>query len=191
MLSSNENELHAASNQFLWSDVYHHLSMFLYLLSRGLWELMRRILSIVTKYLSALSSGSPTLALLGDNILFEDALGRRKRLPCEFFSNWNVFESFVTDRFQEWDFPGGKHVNTGLYSLFDLESGQRIESDPWKAFIRPKRKIAMSMILRSVAIESGSCPRCGSVEPADVGPNMQIYWYVFQPTQLNQLTVSH
>ena len=171
-----EGEANNMSDDLLWSGVHRHLSMFLYLFSHGLWRLLRQIFALIAGYLSALSSGSPALTLLGDNIIFEDALGRSKRLPCDFFRSWGVFESFLTDRFQEWDFPGGKHVNTGLYSLFDKESGELIQSDRWKSVVRPRKKIVMSMILRSVAIESGSCPRCGSIEPATVRPNAQICW---------------
>ncbi len=46
--------------------------------------------------------------LLGNNILFEDVLGRRKNLPVEFFQYYDVFSTFLRKSFQ--GFPREKYV---------------------------------------------------------------------------------
>ncbi|KAI9836029.1 MAG: hypothetical protein M1819_001640 [Sarea resinae] len=102
---------------------------------------------------------SPT-SLLQSNIKFEDALGRKRELPYEYFRHWQPFESFLLVDFR--DLPGETKVIGGKYHILDSRrQGALVSRDTWSQSIFPGAQLSMSMILSILGRKEGYCPRPG------------------------------
>lgn len=120
--------------------------------------------------------------LHGDNIRFEDVLGRNMNLPYVWFRHWDVsgtrflfnvddsshcgieqiFEAMLRCEFR--DMPGQQHVATRRYYLLKDDSrNSPVERRDWQSAVLPGTKIVMSMSIRQLKILATSCPRplCG------------------------------
>ena len=94
----------------------------------------------------------------GDQIHFEDVLGRTKTLPYEYFRHWEVFESMLRCDFR--GFPGEAKVLQGQYLLLDSTSQkEQIDRDAWQQRVFPGTRVKMSVLMQNLGATSGFCPR--------------------------------
>ncbi|KAH8754450.1 hypothetical protein BGZ57DRAFT_958311 [Hyaloscypha finlandica] len=77
--------------------------------------------------------------------MFEDAIGRTKKLLCTQFQHWDIFYEFLVNSFQ--DTPGLLLVRTERFRVMNGYNGYLISRDAWPAVIQPKSKIVMAMVL--------------------------------------------
>jgi hypothetical protein len=113
----------------------------------------------------------------GDHFLFEDSIGRFKRLPCVQFQDWKVrtsimniatcakkdgqiFHEFLINSFQ--DSPGLSLVLRERFMVMNGYNNQPISRKSWRAVIQPKCKITMAMVLDDTRAKQGKCvdPLC-------------------------------
>jgi len=97
-----------------------------------------------------------------DAFFFEDALGRSKTLPYEYFRHREVFDSFLRTEFR--DLPGEEKVQAGNYLIWDALSGyEPLDERGWRARVFPGSQLSMSMLIELlVPSASGSeCLRIG------------------------------
>lgn len=100
--------------------------------------------------------------LLGNNIQFEDVLGRTRSLPYEQFRHWEVFSAMLRCEFK--GLPGESQVLTGHYQIMSTGQTRRLVSpELWESFIAPGSKIVMAVVLEHLSVLSGICPKCGGV----------------------------
>ena len=114
-----------------------------------------------------------------DSIQIEDALGRVKHLPYEFFRHWPVrplptqwsnptsmysaytLKMLVT--YLQMEFRGllGEHlVNDGQYYIMDARSsGRSITASEWERYVFPGAHVIMSMIVNRFLRGKGLCSR--------------------------------
>lgn len=95
-----------------------------------------------------------------DAFRFEDALGRSRTLPYEYFRHKEVFDSFLRTEFH--GHPGEEKVRTGNYLIWDARSGQEpVDKTAWVGRVLPGSQLCMSIFIEFlVASASGSnCPR--------------------------------
>jgi hypothetical protein len=113
--------------------------------------------------------------LLQSNIKFEDALGRVRELPYEYFRNWEVsfhihrilymvidkaqpFEGFLRADFK--DVPGESKVLEGQYHIVDAKRPDNLISrQDWSQSVFPGAELSMSVIISLLKRQSGRCPR--------------------------------
>ncbi|KAI9864391.1 MAG: hypothetical protein M1813_003311 [Trichoglossum hirsutum] len=126
-------------------------------------ELLQRVLrtNLQIYYMLLFSQSgmgrSPSL-LLQSNIRFEDALGRVRELPYEWFRHWEPFEGLLRAEFK--DTPGESKVLEGHYHLIDTgRQGRLIGKEDWSQSIFPGSTVSMSMILSELRRQRGMCPR--------------------------------
>ncbi|CZR68162.1 uncharacterized protein PAC_18061 [Phialocephala subalpina] len=100
------------------------------------------------------------LLMGGDHFLFEDAIGRMKRLPCMQFQHWDIFYTFLLDSFR--DSPGLSWVISERFMVMNRYNNYPINRKLWRALIQPNYKVAMSMLLDFKNIRHGRCadPGC-------------------------------
>ncbi|KAF2798741.1 hypothetical protein K505DRAFT_333166 [Melanomma pulvis-pyrius CBS 109.77] len=110
---------------------------------------------------SNLERGSASCARLlnQDNICFEDVLGRLYPLPYQYFSVWEVTQSYLKNEFK--GRPGESLVKEGRFHLLSAVSGWKIghNQSEWTRLVLPGSHIDMSVIL-ILAETSTACPRC-------------------------------
>jgi hypothetical protein len=113
------------------------------------------------------------LLLYGDQFLFEDGIGRTKRLPCAQFQHWNVspyiqkrtlrhtltwnkvFYEFLVNSFR--DAPGLSFVLSQQFRVMNGHNNYPIAQEAWQAVIQPKAKILMAMVVSNNR-KPRSCP---------------------------------
>jgi hypothetical protein len=138
-----------------------------------------RFRMLLAPYLIAFCRSTlPRFLLCGDRFLFEDAVGRKKWLPCTQFQYWEVgiksphliiennnediqiFYEFLSTSFR--NTPGLKLVLAQSFLVQNGYNGHPITQHTWRAVIQPKSKIIMSMLLEYQAIRQGRCadPLC-------------------------------
>lgn len=110
--------------------------------------------------------------LLGDSILFEDVLGRRKYLPVDFFQHYSVFSSFLRESFE--GVPGQKYVLNQQYRLNDVDN-DIVDSGKWRQTVIRRSKVTMSVVLDYVNDVEMACPRCWTSERSSK-PGANIQW---------------
>jgi hypothetical protein len=143
-------------------------------------DLLRKILDVNSQIFTLLSTNQllmgqyPTLAV-SDGIHFEDCLGRKETLPFSWFSNWPVFEAMLLVHFE--NAVGLRQVQQGQYHL--TKRGDIILPNDWKSCVLPGDQIQMAVVLMSVRMQYGLCPRpsCDQTWTALPGTT-EITWYV-------------
>ena len=100
----------------------------------------------------------PPTMLLQDNIWFEDAMGRVRRLPYTWFRHWEVFEAMLQAEFK--DMPGSLRVTGGLYAISEYNKlDNPINKAKWSTTVSPGSKLSMSMLLAAPLRRGNRCPR--------------------------------
>lgn len=89
----------------------------------------------------------PGFLQYGDYFVFEDAIGRIKRLPCAQFQHWHMFHGFLIDSFQ--DAPSLSFVLNERFRVMNQYNDFPIARESWRAVIQPKSKFTMAIILDS------------------------------------------
>lgn len=101
---------------------------------------------------------APTM-LLRDNILFEDALGRKASLPFQYFQHFPVFMARLQCEFK--GLPGERRVIRKQFRLFDAErSDIPITEKDWQARVVPGASLSMAVVVNNAYCLGTSCPRC-------------------------------
>lgn len=144
-------------------DATQQILQFLHGFPREIRELLQKILRTnlqmyyMLRHFQNNLASSPT-RFLESNIHFEDALGRTRQLPYEWFRYWEPFEGLLKAEFR--GIPGESKVLEGSYHLLDsMNHSQLIRKDDWAYKLKPGSKISMSMILKQIRMRSGTCPR--------------------------------
>ncbi|KAK6537414.1 hypothetical protein TWF694_011601 [Orbilia ellipsospora] len=98
-------------------------------------------------------------SMLSDsNIFFEDALGRNRSLPYEWFRHWETFEGLLRAEFH--DLPGESKVASGSYRLLDNRNkNQLITKENWKRVVFPGSTLLMAIVLENIRFRGRICPR--------------------------------
>ena len=105
-----------------------------------------------------IQSSMPKQLNNGDQIHFEDVLGRTKTLPYEYFRHWEVFESMLRCEFR--GFPGEAKVLQGQYLLMNSTlTKDKIDRDAWQQRVFPGTRVKMSVLMQNLGATSGLCPR--------------------------------
>ena len=105
-----------------------------------------------------IQSSMPKQLNNGDQIHFEDVLGRTKTLPYEYFRHWEVFESMLRCEFR--GFPGEAKVLQGQYLLMNSTlANDQIDRDAWQQRVFPGTRVKMSVLMQNLGATSGLCPR--------------------------------
>ncbi|CZR69364.1 uncharacterized protein PAC_19264 [Phialocephala subalpina] len=125
------------------------------LLSR-LQLLIRELLMLLAPYLIAFYRIKVQGSLqYDDHFMFEDAIGRIKRLPCAQFQHWTEFYDFLLESFK--DAPGLSLVLDERFRVMNRYNDYSISKEAWRAVIQPKSKITMAMILDTKVVTQGRC----------------------------------
>ncbi|KAF4633396.1 hypothetical protein G7Y89_g4717 [Cudoniella acicularis] len=146
------------------SDVERAVSNILgsiWLLLSSLQLLIRELVILLAPYMIAFYRNTVQRFIqYGDYFLFEDAIGRIKRLPCAQFQHWDIFYDFLINSFQHK--PGLSLVLTERFMVLNKYNNYPITRDAWRAVIQPKSKVIMAMILNSKLVKQGRCvdPSC-------------------------------
>ncbi|PMD14458.1 hypothetical protein NA56DRAFT_664780 [Hyaloscypha hepaticicola] len=131
-----------------------------WLLLSSLQLLIRELVNLLAPYLIVFyRTRIHGLLLYGDQFLFEDGIGRMKRLPCAQFQHWNVFYDFLVKSFR--DAPGLSLVLTQQFRVMNGYNNYPITQEAWQAVVQPKAKITMAMVVAQ-GRNFGSCgdPSC-------------------------------
>ncbi|MCJ1456069.1 hypothetical protein MMC28_006426 [Mycoblastus sanguinarius] len=100
---------------------------------------------------------SPT-SLQESNIQFTNALGEFRRLPYEYFCQWEPFEGFLRAQFK--NKPGETKILDESYHIIDLKNHKSIvKKEHWSRSISQGAILAMSMIMSHMQRIPGHCPR--------------------------------
>ncbi|PSN63062.1 hypothetical protein BS50DRAFT_576883 [Corynespora cassiicola Philippines] len=97
-----------------------------------------------------------------DTFRFEDALGRSRRLPYEYFRRVEIFNAFLAAEFQ--DVPGEKKISDRQYITSKEDSeGYSIKDEEWSVTVFPGSSIIMAMLVASFTSQAqeNRCPRSG------------------------------
>ncbi|KIW13997.1 hypothetical protein PV08_06778 [Exophiala spinifera] len=113
-------------------------------------------------------SRSPCLRVQ-DSIMFEDALGRSKLLPYEYFQHFDMVDSFLRHHFK--GLPGQSFVSLGAYALFNMQSGgSEIVPAQWRRTIFPGSKVQMALMVAEAFSGRGNpCLNAGSPRNLNTG----------------------
>ncbi|KIW29895.1 uncharacterized protein PV07_05681 [Cladophialophora immunda] len=97
--------------------------------------------------------------LISDSIIFEDALGRTRYLPFEFFQHWEVFLPYLHKSFDQ--VPGLYNINRRRYHLVNSRTGSIIDPQLWSAQVKPNARLSMAMVVFKISGNERACPHCG------------------------------
>lgn len=97
-------------------------------------------------------------ALLSDNIMFTDVLGRKMILTYSDFRHWPVFEARLRMAFE--GCPGESRVRRNRYYLLDAR-GKILSPDNWADDIAPHSQITMSVVIHRGHTQASMCSACG------------------------------
>jgi hypothetical protein len=114
------------------------------------------------------------LPLIGESFLFEDALGRRRNLPCGNFQQWKVyhnprflrlsirllkrlqiFYAHLISTFQ--NSPGLKNVVFRRFRIMNGHNSAIIDQQTWPTAIQPGVKVTMAMVPPRSTTVNGVC----------------------------------
>ena len=101
--------------------------------------------------------------LLDSNITLIDALNREVSLPYQWFRKWPHMLAHLQYEFK--GTPGEGFVSNNDFHMFRLsrrsQSDAMIPVGKWEDFVRPRTRIAMSMLLGFERLNPFTCPICG------------------------------
>lgn len=160
-LSMVQNSAHPSASNSEIEKAIRNLQQGVWLLVSALHVLMRELIHLLAPYMFAIYRTSiQPLLLYGDHFLFEDAIGRRKWLPCLQFQHWEKFYGLLVDSFQ--GEAGLSRILNGQFVVLNGFNEVPIHKKMWRSGIQPKSRVHMAMILKSSAIKKGKCatPSC-------------------------------
>ena len=114
-----------------------------------------------------------TRLLISDSIIFEDALGRTRYLPFEFFQHWDVFLPYLHKTFEQ--VPGLYGISRRRYHLVNTRTGTIIDPQLWTASVKPGSCLSMAMVAYKIAHAKRACPHCGGSQKW-TGPDTFATW---------------
>lgn len=114
-----------------------------------------------------------TRLLVSDSIIFDDALGRTRYLPFEFFQHWDVFLPYLHKTFEQ--VPGLYNLTRRRYHLINSRTGTIIDPQMWTANVRPGSRLSMAMVVFKISSTERACPHCGGTQKW-TGPDTFATW---------------
>ena len=97
--------------------------------------------------------------LLSDNIKFSDVLGRVHSLQFQQFRHWQVFEAHLRCAFI--GLRGEDKVSNGDYRIMNSKLYNiTLNAKNWDRQMLPASSLVMSVLVDSIPIWIGLCPRC-------------------------------
>ena len=139
----------------LWGNLMPFSEKILYYLRKNM-KTNFEIYSQVLKLQTSITQNMPVSQQ--DSIHFVDVLGRSADLPYEYFRHWEIFESRLRCEFK--GLPGEKKVLRGEYFLINPAiHGVKFGKDTWQYSVLPGTRVTMAVVIKSICISRGSCPR--------------------------------
>ncbi|PQE31543.1 Ankyrin repeat-containing protein [Rutstroemia sp. NJR-2017a WRK4] len=146
------------------------------LLVSALHVLIRELLYLAPFIVAIYRTSIQPLLLYGDHFLFEDAIGRRKWLPCLQFQHWENFYGLLVDSFQ--GTSGLNRVLNGQFVVLNSYNEVPIHKRMWRSGIQPKSRIHMAIIVESIAAGKNKCATPSCPGQIDFGKNeITGQWY--------------
>jgi hypothetical protein len=100
----------------------------------------------------------PPSRLLGDNIHFEDVLGRLHSLPFQYFQHRDVFLEALKCSFS--GYPGVDRIANGEFKILDHRV-RSLTAENWKDCAVPGAHLTMSVEVGYIQLEQQCCPSRG------------------------------
>jgi len=158
---------------------HERISQSLRTLKHAVNELLRAFLELIWLLLLLLhhkiqaAESHWTRVLVGDSIIFDDALGRTRYLPFEFFQHWDVFLPYLHKTFEQ--VPGLYNLTRRRYHLVNSRTGTIIDPQMWTASVRPGSRLSMAMVIFKTSSTKRACPHCGGTQKW-TGPDSFATW---------------
>lgn len=117
--------------------------------------------------------------LAGNSIMLTDALNRTKLLPYEYFSDWDMCQTWLKHTFH--GMPGGTRVERGDFAMFKRYVhgvGPVINPKDWSQRVRPGDRVVMSVLVEFQSKFRIACRGCGAGSSGRTHAAGWIKWYV-------------